>query len=490
MSNPTKGYKVAFFLLTTCSLIAILTGFAKGNLLFLIAPFCILGALMAITQARSIYYLLWVSIPLSIDYSIGTFTLTLFSEPLMIALLAVLIGFFAVGKKANDRFMTHPLVVILGLQLIWMVCSIFYSVAPALSIKYFAAKLWFFAAFIFIPAFILQRIDDFRATFWALFASLSIVIAVCVARHAAGGFGFGEIGSAVGPFFANHVGFSTLCGLVIPFVWYASNWYYKHSLKNYWIHFGVLLFLVAIAISYTRTTWLSLPIALVAVWLLKKRLFPISLAVGVVAIIASLFYLSHNNKYLDFAPDYNKTFFNKGNFEKHLEATYKLEDVSGMERVYRWVAATNMIKAHPFTGTGTNTFYPEYKRYTITAFKTNISDNQEHSTTHNYFLMVFSEQGIIGFSLFVILYILLLWYAHKIYHRTQSVDIQRLTIATYFSLIVFLVHLMLGDMVESDKTGSVFLFCIALIIKLDIWSKESVNQKNLQESKVISSETD
>lgn len=474
--------------LSALSLFAILSAFVTGKMLLLGVPLFIAGILLAFTYNEVFYYLLWICVPFSFDFSITpSLTLTVATEPLMMLLLAIAIAWIALRKEIDTAFWGHPIMLLLLLHFGWMLCSLFYSVAPALSAKYAAAKLWYYAAFIFIPGFLLKNISDFKKTFWALFGSLFLTILLCLFRHAGYGFSFEGINPAVRPIFPNHVMYSALLGLFIPFVWYAGSLYQKFTLKNYWIWTGMILFLIAIATSYTRTTWLSIPAGLVAVWALRNRLLPVSLIAGAMAIVGVVFYLNHDNKYLDYAPDYQHTVFNKGNFERHLEATYKLEDVSGMERVYRWVAASNMIKAHPVLGTGTNTFYPEYKRYTVTAFKTYLSDNPEHSTTHNYFLLLMAEQGLVGCLLFMAIYVFLLVKAHRIFHTSTNKNLRRLTLATYFSLIVFLVHLMLGDMVESDKTGSIFLFCIALIIKLDIWNTE--DQKNLQVSKVISSAT-
>lgn len=484
MNNFNRYSLIGFYLPVAVSVMAILAAFATDRMALLALPILLAGATLFFTNNSSYHYLLWLSIPLSFDFSISpSLTITLPTEPIMLVLLASTIFLVALKKNIDKQFISHPIILLLFAHLIWMFFGIFYSVAPNLSLKYFLAKLWYFAAFVFIPSFIFQKIEDFRKTFWAIFISLFIVVCICIAKHATKGFSFNGINPSVIPFFPNHVMYSALIGLFIPFVWYATDWYGSSTLKNYWIRLSILVFIVAIGFSYTRTTIISLPAGLIAVWALRQRLLPLSLIVGAICISGFILYLNNNNKYLDYAPNYQTTVFNKNNFEKHLEATYKLEDVSGMERVYRWVAAANMIKAHPITGTGTNTFYPEYKRYTVTAFKTYLSENPEHSTTHNYFLLLLAEQGIVGFLLFSSIYVFLLVRAHTIYHLSNNTTLKRLTLAVYFSLIVFLVHLMLGDMVESDKTGSIFLLCIALIVKLDIWA----NQEKRHVSKVTSS---
>ena len=71
-----------------------------------------------------------------------------------------------------------------------------------------------------------------------------------------------------------------------------------------------------------------------------------------------------------------------------------MEDISTMERVYRWVAGVEMVKDKPIFGFGPGTFYSAYKAYTLSSFQTYVSDNVDHSTVHNYFLLTFIEQGL------------------------------------------------------------------------------------------------
>jgi O-antigen ligase len=98
---------------------------------------------------------------------------------------------------------------------------------------------------------------------------------------------------------------------------------------------GVVL--LAIVFSYTRATWLALPATGLYYLLLKKGWLRPALLLTGLALATGFVYLSQHNRYLLYAPDYEKTIFNKGDLEKHLEATVKFEDVSGMERLYRWI---------------------------------------------------------------------------------------------------------------------------------------------------------
>jgi O-antigen ligase len=129
--------------------------------------------------------------------------------------------------------------------------------------------------------------------------------------------------------------------------------------------------------------------------LIKKKLLLAAYIAAILIVLASVFWLRQNDHYLKFSNDFKTTIFHK-NFSEHIIATYKLKDVSTAERFYRWVAGARMIKDNATVGFGPGTFYYHYKSYGLPVFKTWVSDNEDHSTVHNYFLLTAIEQGIPG----------------------------------------------------------------------------------------------
>jgi O-antigen ligase len=188
-------------------------------------------------------------------------------------------------------------------------------------------------------------------------------------------------------------------------------------------------------------------------------------ALAVMIIVSlGLGWLAHNNRYLDFSPDYNTTVFHE-NFSEHLIATYQLKDVSAAERFYRWIAGFRMIPDHPVTGFGPGTFYHNYKPYAVPAFETWVSNNEEHSTVHNYFLLTAIEQGLPGLLLLLLLTALVLYYAQYLYHRTTDTFYKTVSLATGSIFAMILTLNFLSDLVETDKIGSLFFLCIAVLVK-------------------------
>jgi O-antigen ligase len=144
-----------------------------------------------------------------------------------------------------------------------------------------------------------------------------------------------------------------------------------------------------------------------------------------------------------------------------------MKDLSTAERSYRWIAGVRMIKDSWMTGFGPGSFFSEYKSYTLPAFKTWVSKNAEHSTVHNYFLLLIIEQGVIGLLLFLLLLGFLFWYAQKIFHRTDDPFWKNSVGAVAAILTMICTVNFLSDLIETDKVGSVFYMCIAFLIVAD-----------------------
>jgi O-antigen ligase len=435
--------------------------------------------LVALVEWRWIYYLLFFLLPFSEEISLfGGLSMDVPSEPLMLALTACVGTALLLGTvRISRREWLHPLILVLALMLLWTAVDAFFSVDGLKSFKYLLAKVWYLTPFVLGTLLIVRRpADAWRfATFYAAGACLSVLYVV--SRHATKGFSFADINWALRPFFRNHVIYAAMLALLIPFCWFALRAATKAGPKLAWrVVLGILLF--GLLTSYTRASILSLPIAALYLLVMRLRFTKAVLVAVAVGVTFAVVHIATGDNYMEFAPNYERTIFNGKNFEKHLEATYKMQDVSGMERVYRWVAAARMIADKPLVGSGAATFYPEYKRYTIKSFRTYVSDNPEKSTTHNYFLLQLAEQGIPGFLLFLVFISTALLKAESLYHRARhQPEVRRVVLATAMSLVVIVFHLTLNELIEADKIGPVFFICIALLIRCESWLAEGVESQ-------------
>jgi len=350
----------------------------------------------------------------------------------------------------------------------WIIVTIPFSTDWLVSLKFALAKGWYLVAFVLWPLVIFQSKRDLRlAAVLFLFSILTVAI-VIFCRHAAYGLTFASINKAAAPFFRNHVNYSAMLVCAVPVL--VAVWQLNKGLRLL-ILAAMLFVMTALIFSYSRGAWAALLVGLMSYWLISRKRLLAAFTISILLIVASVFWLSRNDHYLRFANDFRKTIFHT-NFKEHIIATYRLKDISTAERFNRWVAGTRMIKDKLVTGFGPNTFYNNYKPYQVPAFKTWVSDNKEHSTVHNYFLLVTIEQGLPGLLFFLLLAAGMLFYSEMLYHRIAD-RFYRVAAATcgVMTMMILTVNF-LSDLVETDKVGSIFFLCGASLIAIDLKARK------------------
>lgn len=463
--------RTLFWLFGTLLLGCLGYGILFNTFLPLGIPFFVVLVLVLLTNYQVLYYILIISLPFSKEFQVTTGLTTDFpSEPLMALLMVCFIGSLLAGLKPDPRFLKHPIVIILSCMYLWSLFITFFSVDTTKSIKYLLAKAWYIVPFLLLTGTIVKNVKDVKRILWCFLVPLTILVIVVFLRHASLHFAFHAVQRSVDIFFKNHVIYAATVALFVPYV-VTLLLLEKAYLKP--LLFGILLILITgVIFSYTRASWISLPLAALYFGVIRFKMARLGVIAAYLGAVIAVGYLMYQNKFMLYAPDYEHTVFYGDNFEKHLEATYSFEDVSGMERVYRWVAAIHMAYDRPVMGSGPSTFYPEYRKYTVKSFQTYVSDNPEKSTTHNYFLLQLAEQGLIGLGLFMGLVAYLLVLPQTLYHRTKNPEYRALIIGAGLCLLVIIFHLTLNELIEVEKIGSFFFISAALLIKLDIWTKE------------------
>jgi Lipid A core - O-antigen ligase and related enzymes len=297
--------------------------------------------------------------------------------------------------------------------------TVIFSTQPLLSLKYLLAKTWYIGAFVLAPLLIFRTKKPMIIAALSLISAMMLVVLISLYRHNAMGFRFASVNEAIIPFFRNHVNYSAMLVALLP-VMVACLKLSTTRTQKMIAAACIAIALAALFFAYARGAWLALLAGIVAVWLLKKKLLFATYLLVILVVFGSLFWIKAGDRYLQYAPDFKTTIFHK-DFNEHLVATYQLKDVSTAERFYRWIAGIRMIKDKALTGYGPNTFYDNYKPYAVPAYKTWVSDNKDHSTVHNYFLLVAIEQGIPGLILFLLLLGALFYYAQRTYHRSTDI---------------------------------------------------------------------
>jgi O-antigen ligase len=459
--NP-QGWLVTLCMLA--SLLSVWAGIAFDALWLSLAPAVLLVAWLTLVDIKKVFYLMLGAIPLSVEQALpGGFATDLPSEQFMWLLTLVAIGWFLLNWRSVDAgFLKNPVTIALLAHLAWILVTMASSQVFFISLKYTLAKGWYFIVFYFLAARFLKEERDFKDFLWWFFVPLVYAVTTVVVRHAAKGFTFEEVGYVMWPHFRNHVMYACLLAIFLPYVWYGTYWYKRFSWKWLFLAGGILYLLFAINFAYTRAAYVALVAAVGVVGVVRLRLMKAALVATALFFTAIIAYISTRDNWLVFAPDYEKT-ISHTSFDNLLEATVKLEDISTMERVYRWVAASYMIKERPVTGFGPGCFYTFYKNYTVSSFKTYVSDNPEKSGIHNYFLMITVEQGLPGLFFYLLFCVVVMLQGESLYHSTRVPWRRNMMMAALLCFVLTNLLMLMNDFVETDKIGSLFIMSAAIL---------------------------
>ena len=467
-SKISYQFYTAFFLFFICIIGSILF----HSYLILSIPFLWLLLPFAfdfcVHRTEDLFWLLILALPLSTELNITSALGIDFPDELFMMLLTglVLIKIIHQPKWFPSNLSKEPLFLLLIGIMGWIFVSACFANNSLLSVKFFLARIWYIVPFVLMPQLMLGSQARIKKFALLLLIPMFFIVIQTLLRHAWYGFSFVDIKKTVYPFFRNHVNYSSmLVCLLTPAI--ALRFLTAKENKNRkWISLAILIGLIGLFFSYSRGAWVALVVGIIFTFLMEwnwvKKVT--TLIIAVILIASSWLFVDYH--YMRFAPDHDHTIFHT-DFSEHIAATISLKDVSNAERFYRWVAGLRMFVERPVTGFGPNNFYSSYRPYTLNTFETWVSNNPEHSSIHNYFLLTLTEQGIPGLLLLILLWLGMLFRLQYLYNRLQNQfhRIVTLTVATVLAMILS-INLM-SDMIETDKIGSLFWLCLGFVFVLN-----------------------
>lgn len=455
--------------------------FTVQSFLVLCIPVAILYILFVIADWKKAWWLLMFCIPLSIQFTLSgkAFSLSLPDEPMCWLFLLVTFLLLAHNPGIIPRWWwNNPLVLVIALQLFWLVVAVAFSTVPMLSLKFLAAKVWYLACFFVLPVLVVRDKADFRKAFLLFLIPVVATSVIILYRLLTHHFRFAAIGVSVGKLYINHVEYAAVLSIFYPLIWVAwpltkrsGTW------KRLALFLALLFFIPALFFTYARVVVPALAFAIVVGVAIKYRLVNFIMPLIYATVIIAFLWLLKDNRYLDLHPDINHTVMHH-DYNSHLESTFQGKDVSFMERVYRWVAAIRMSTDRPLVGYGPHGFVPNYKRYALNMFRTFVSNNKEHSTTHNYFLYMLAEQGWPAMLLYALLLVVVLAQAQKTYHRLKDPFYKYCMLGLAMAFASSFVNNFVSELIETHKAGAMFYIIIALLMILRQKSLEQATAPN------------
>lgn len=442
----------------------------------ILLPLAYIFAWLMFVNWKIAYMLFLFTIPFSIDYQItGSLSTSLPDEPLMWVFMFTFPLIFLQNPKilAKNEWWKDPIVTLIILQYLWMIVAVVFSKEHLLSVKFMAAKTWFLISFFILPFYVFRKKKDFRHAFILFLVPLVATMAVILIRHAARGFHFRRVEQAIGDLYYNHVDYSAVISIFFPLLLVAipmsNKWrnpFVKLSLVGL-----ILFFLPAIYLTYARAAVLAVIFGVGIGIAIRMRLVNLVMPVFYGFIALLVITMAQDNRFINFRPNYEKTYMHR-NFSEHVMATFRGEDMSSMERLYRWIAAMRMSVDEPVKGWGPNAFYYYYKPYAVSSFKTYVSRNVEKSTTHNYFLYMLVEQGWPAMILYAILVMVAFAQAQRIYHRFKDPFYKYCTMGAAMMFGAAFINNFFSELLETHKVGSLFYISLAILVVLNKLSKD------------------
>ncbi len=138
-----KGYGL-------CLVLSILAAIYFASPLPLLLPVALIFVFQLLVDFEKIYFLLFMSLPLSTEVFITDHLATdLPTEPLIVGLMILYFLLLLVDPtKLNVRFLRHPFSKLLLAHLAWTALTTFSSSSVGFSFKFFLAKFWYIVTFL------------------------------------------------------------------------------------------------------------------------------------------------------------------------------------------------------------------------------------------------------------------------------------------------------------------------------------------------------
>lgn len=472
----------AFYLLTVGFIVLNLWFIVQKDMMMLnTLPVILAIFLVAIYSFDKIIYLVAFFAPLSIPLheimpGFG-FDMYLPTEPLLFGVLILFLLKVLQDRKFDKKILLHPVSLAVYINLIWLLITSFSSTMPAVSFKFLLARIWFVVALYLLTAKLFSEGKNMEKYVWLYVASFMIVVFYATFRHL--GYGLWNKQAAhfvVSPFYNDHTSYGAASALYLPFM--TMFMFHPGFTKRIRVVsiFAFSIVLLGFILSYSRAAWLSIFVALI-VWvilLLKIRFKP--LFITFVALLA-LFFAFQTQILMKLE---NNSKQSSADMMTHIHSMSNITtDASNLERINRWSCAIRMFADKPITGFGPGTYMFKYAPYQLTKDRTIISTNAgDGGNAHSEYLGPLSESGVLGLLTFLLIIGVVIYTGVNTYTRVLDKRLKLITLAALLGLITYYIHGFLNNFLDTDKLSVPFWGFTAMIVAIDIISRNQDKQTN------------
>jgi len=257
---------------------------------------------------------------------------------------------------------------------------------------------------------------------------------------------------------------------------------------------GILIMASTIALTFTRTSYLSLVISFIFMLLLfaisrRKRLFNENKIIFIIiltamVIIVSLFVIPTS---------LNEKGTVLSTIKERVSISQLGSEFTTGRRAAIWKYTILMIKDYPLLGSGIGSFQYNSLRYQAKFFDQ--GDNRAlypygvADKTHNEYLQLAAELGIIGLIIFIWLIFAYFYYGLKILKREKERYKQGVIIGLMGSVMAFLIDSIFWFPLHHSFTSSLFWLCLGLLVVMGL-KEDTAVYKSEPNKKITNTKND
>ena len=418
--------------------------------------------------------------PFAIDFALlPGMELSMPVEPMMILFSVIFIFRVLVERNYDRRILRHPVAISVMAMLVWMLVTSCTSQIPAVSFKYFAARLWFVIPFFFAATQLFRNTERIRQFVWCYAFSLVVVILISTAKTLGTFHDLQTLHRVMQPFYNDHTAYGCVIALFTPV---AFHFMLRHE-GTIWLRpvlvgcFGLLL--VGLFFSYSRAAWISVLGAVAVYFAIRMGVKVRWLLLGF-GLLVSLFFVYQSDVLYKLGKNKQDSSYDISGQVKSISNIST--DASNLERLNRWASAIRMFKERPVLGCGPGTYQFLYARYQRSYQLSVISTNSgNRGNAHSEYIGPLTEQGLLGSVLMLCIFLTTFATGVRVYRTAASEKVGRVALAFTLSLLTYYIHGVFNNFLDTDKLSVPFWAFTAAVVALDIYSvKKSLKADNQQ----------
>lgn len=411
-----------------------------------------------------IWYLTIFFVPLSVSTEVGGGISLSFPSEILI-LVCGIVGLFAQTPAPNHlNLLRNPISYFIFAYLGIMLLTTLTSVQPEISAKRFIISALFLWVFYFQAAHRFVREKEILRFWYCYIAGMTIALLYVLSQHAHYDFASYVSAEIPQPLFSEHAIYGACLAFVIPFL--AIRWLNKEMLDRRKWTWGLLfcLFMCAEFAAASRAAWIGLLAAMGLCILLffRVKIGQFLLLSGFCLLLIGI----NQDEILGFiaqnkAESHSK---NRDITELLYSVTNVNTDVSNLERLNRWGAASRMIGDKPLLGFGPGTYSFNYAGYQVFSEITRISTrNGNKGNAHSEYIMAWVEMGFFGFCVFIGLFGTAIYAGIKNIYTFPTGRTKALQFAALLGIFAYMVLGVFNAFLDQDEAATLLWSAFAML---------------------------